>query len=521
MKFKILDCTLRDGGYYTNWIFSSSLFQKYLNVIKKLPVDIIEIGYLSDYDKDNNGLFYHLNPFYLKKIKKNLRKNQKLCCMINLKEIKNSKQLLDLVDRYKEYVDIIRFAIDPRKIKFYKNIIDPLKVKFKNISFVINLMYLSTWYKDTKFVSNLINQLKVKFKEIVLVDSYGALKPLETYDFFKKVIIEHKEIKIGCHFHNNCGLALANSLSAIEAGCNTVDSTLKGMGRGAGNAETELLLAVLKFNEVNISGYDFDDLIKEFEKMKYSMNWGSSFPYAYAAIKGFSQSEMMDLIQKRRLDTSIAITTLSSKLKNNKKINFRNLQTLRFLKNLAPILIGGAPSFLEQGEYFLNSINKRVPLILSGSSAFYNYIKLNIKKVRNNVILILSGSEIKKIKNIQSKNFLKKNNINYLIVEKDFFTYELKNIDKNKIVISESVALNPLYLTGNLMKHIKNKNLYVAFFDGDVKTEKGKKVMEETEESIKLLQSSIRISSLTKTYLKVPNINVWSSNKFLYTNKKN
>ena len=47
MKFKILDCTLRDGGYYTNWNFSSEIVNKYLETISKLPVDIIEIGYIS------------------------------------------------------------------------------------------------------------------------------------------------------------------------------------------------------------------------------------------------------------------------------------------------------------------------------------------------------------------------------------------------------------------------------------------------------------------------------------------
>ena len=96
--------------------------------------------------------------------------------------------------------------------------------------------------------------------EIALVDSYGSLKPLETYNFFKKIISFHKDKKIGCHFHNNCGLALANTLSALDAGCYTTDSTLKGMGRGAGNAETELLLSLKKAEKINISSYDFDEL---------------------------------------------------------------------------------------------------------------------------------------------------------------------------------------------------------------------------------------------------------------------
>ena len=54
-----------------------------------------------------------------------------------------------------------------------------------------------------------------------------------------------------------------------------------------------------------------------------------------SAIKGFSQSEMMDLIQKRRLDTSVALVTISSKLKKNKQtIKFENKTLLSFLKKI-------------------------------------------------------------------------------------------------------------------------------------------------------------------------------------------
>ena len=61
MQTKILDCTLRDGGYYTDWNFPSQLVESYLNVISKLPIDVIEIGYVSNVRNDKFGLYYHLN----------------------------------------------------------------------------------------------------------------------------------------------------------------------------------------------------------------------------------------------------------------------------------------------------------------------------------------------------------------------------------------------------------------------------------------------------------------------------
>ena len=59
-RYKILDCTLRDGGYYNDWNFSSSFFDNYLKTAKSLPISILEIGYISD-AKDSLGSFYHLN----------------------------------------------------------------------------------------------------------------------------------------------------------------------------------------------------------------------------------------------------------------------------------------------------------------------------------------------------------------------------------------------------------------------------------------------------------------------------
>ena len=79
MNFSLLDCTLRDGGYYTNWNFSDELVNKYISTVSKLPIEIIEIGYISD-NKDLNGPFYHLPIKFLKKSKKKPFKKTKDRC---------------------------------------------------------------------------------------------------------------------------------------------------------------------------------------------------------------------------------------------------------------------------------------------------------------------------------------------------------------------------------------------------------------------------------------------------------
>ena len=83
--------------------------------------------------------------------------------------------------------------------------------------------------------------------------------------------IKKLNFKLGAHFHNNCGLAIANSLAAIDNNCTVVDSTFTGMGRGAGNAETEMLIATKTKIKPKISSFDINNLIEKFELINLSL----------------------------------------------------------------------------------------------------------------------------------------------------------------------------------------------------------------------------------------------------------
>ena len=78
-----------------------------------------------------------------------------------------------------------------------------------------------------------------------MADTNGSLNPSQTKKLieFISLLIDKP---IGVHFHNNQGLAYANALQAIESGASYIDSTLTGIGRGAGNTQTEFLSHFLK-----------------------------------------------------------------------------------------------------------------------------------------------------------------------------------------------------------------------------------------------------------------------------------
>ncbi|GMO01251.1 4-hydroxy-2-oxovalerate aldolase [Parageobacillus thermoglucosidasius] len=79
---------------------------------------------------------------------------------------------------------------------------------------------------------------------VYVVDSAGALLPHEVRDRIR-ALKQHVGVEIGFHGHNNLSLAMANSLVAIEEGATRIDGSVRCLGAGAGNTQTEVLVAVL------------------------------------------------------------------------------------------------------------------------------------------------------------------------------------------------------------------------------------------------------------------------------------
>jgi 4-hydroxy 2-oxovalerate aldolase len=80
---------------------------------------------------------------------------------------------------------------------------------------------------------------------IVIMDSAGAYLPSDVSDRIT-TLVDGLSVPVGFHGHNNLGMGIANSIAAIEAGAKILDGTAKGFGAGAGNAQIEILIAVLE-----------------------------------------------------------------------------------------------------------------------------------------------------------------------------------------------------------------------------------------------------------------------------------
>lgn len=71
---KILDCTLRDGGYYTNWDFNSKIVDAYILAMNELPIDYLEVGYRNKPSKEYMGKIWIYSCICFKTFKEYIHK---------------------------------------------------------------------------------------------------------------------------------------------------------------------------------------------------------------------------------------------------------------------------------------------------------------------------------------------------------------------------------------------------------------------------------------------------------------
>ena len=236
--FKILDCTLRDGGYYTNWDFHQPLVDKYFSSFNSLPVDYLEIGYRSNPLDQYLGEYYYCPNYVLEKIR--LRSNKQLAIMLNEKDI-GDNDASELLKPCMGLVDMVRIAVNPDHMPRALKLAE--RVRALNFKTGFNVMYMSTWKEKKGFMEGL-GELEGLVDYLYLVDSYGGVFPEDVKEIIESVR-NFTQVKLGFHGHNNLEMGLINTLTALEQGIDIVDATVSGMGRGAGNLRTELLLTAL------------------------------------------------------------------------------------------------------------------------------------------------------------------------------------------------------------------------------------------------------------------------------------
>ncbi len=477
-SLKVLDCTLRDGGFVNDWNFSFGSIKSIISRLDKAGIDIIEVGFIDDrraYDV-NRSILPDSNS--LKPIMQNLTvNNSMIVAMIDFGTCS-----LDRITLQKDS------CIHGIRVIFKKKNIDEAltycaQIKAKGYKVFVQPVS-STEYSDEE-VFELINKINaIDPYAVSIVDTYGLMHNTELlhyFELFDKYL--KKEIIIGYHSHNNFQVAYANSIELTKVKTDrdiVIDSSLFGMGKGAGNANTELV--AMYFNENYNKEYKIEqlleaidvDIMKEYDKQK----WGYSMLFFIAASNDCHPDYVKYLLAKKSLSVKsvneiITLIPKINKLSFNKDLVetiYRDYQNREFndtisyenlhsaLQGKKVLLLGPGKSLTDESEKILSYIEQNNPVVFSinfiNNLFPINYVFMGNSKRYSQFFHNIYGDDAH-CKVICTSNITQSSKkIDYM------FNYG------SLIVENEAIRDNPLVMLMNILERTTVSEVVLAGFDG-------------------------------------------------------
>lgn len=452
-KIKILDCTCRDGGYYNLWNFKISEINKYLLSCSRAGIDIVEVGFVFPKKKDNYGLFAYSKKSLFKKLR--IPDNLSICVMINGKDFydkeKESNQAKNRIkaifkkSKFSKF-KIVRIAINFDDFKNGKEISQELK----KLGYKVGLNLMQSHNKNYNQIANVAKTINkwaaVDF--LYFADSIGSMNSAYV-SYFCKTLRKFWKKDIGIHAHNNKSFALSNTLEAIKTGATMVDSTILGMGRGAGNVCTESLLIELKSKKYKYKPQYLTNILPYFEGLRDKYKWGPNYFYHFAAVNNIHPTYIQKIISLDKYDNNFISNILENLAKKNSSTfkedcldnevyntnnNQGSFDAKDFFKNQNILIVGSGDSgkleskkverFIKRFNPTVISLNinpylsnKRIDYYVSCFDFRVYFELLELLKKRKPII-----TPVKKFKKDFSLNLKKDKIINYdLIVKKNSF----------------------------------------------------------------------------------------------------
>lgn len=272
---QILDCSIRDGGYVNDWKFDNIVVREVYRSCSKAGIDIVEVGCRGSekyFDTNKFGRWRFSLDDEVREAVKGID-GPKIAVMGDYGKIDEK----DFDKKKNSPVDIVRIAA--HKDKIIKAIEFIAKIKSKGYEVSLQAMAYNTYSNNEK--KELLEALKdSEIDYFYIADSYGSLIPDQIKGIFEP-FLNLGAFKVGFHAHNSLQMAFANTLEAIRCGAHVVDCSFYGIGRGAGNLPTEILISYLeeknhnKYNVIPILG-----IIDEFFITLYKdIEWGYQLSY--------------------------------------------------------------------------------------------------------------------------------------------------------------------------------------------------------------------------------------------------
>lgn len=530
----ILDCTLRDGGYYNNWDFDENLVKDYLQAMDTLQVDFVEIGFRTLKNDSFKGAFAHSTDNYLDNLNIPKGLKNKIGVMINGSEIVNPKTQISCLEKLfkiksKSQVTLVRIACHTHEFNHCLPAAHWLKKNGYLVGF--NLMQISdsSYEEITEYAKN---ASYYPIDVLYFADSLGSLDQPTLVKIIQAFQIGWKGA-LGIHTHDNMGKAIANTKQSIDSGVTWIDSTVTGMGRGPGNAQTEYLILSLKerFNSQKSFIKLFELIQKYFKPMKNHYGWGMNPYYFLAGQNGIHPTYIQEMIQDNRYNVEDILAVINHlKIKGGKKFSLSNLELARnfysdeikgdwkpenILKNKSVLILGSGPGIKKHKSIIENFIENTKPYVIAlNTQSNVRQELINARAACHPLRLLADFNEhIKLSQPLITPFSMLPSNLKEELKSKEIFNFGVKINNKgfsfNKNFCEIPAPLVMAYAIA-IANSGKAKQILLAGFDGYTHEDPRRKEIDQIFKDYKDKKNTISIKSITPTRYSIPVKSIYS-----------
>ncbi|WP_400249967.1 aldolase catalytic domain-containing protein [Methanomethylophilus alvi] len=475
-NIKLLDCTLRDGGYVNDWKFGNSTLTYIFDRLNNANVDIVEIGFLDerrdvDFNRTIQPSTQSLNEVY----SKSTDKSAQIFAMIDY----GTCGIDRIQDKDETILDGIRVIF--KKENMHNAINFGKKIMEKGYKLCLQMVSVTS-YNDEDVIefSNHVNSINPF--AVGIVDTYGLMHKEQVFHYFE-MLDNHlnRSIAIGYHSHNNFQLAYSNSIEVLKIPSERtviLDGTLYGMGKSAGNAPIELLS--MHLNEFYGKNYDINQLLEAIDvgimPIFEQHRWGYSLQFYIAAKNDCHPNYVKYLLDKKTLavkdvDNILGMINEESKLKYDAEYieslylkyvldsidNPEYVESLEVcLKGRSLVILGPGKSIVTDRDVIKEHVGDKGPIVIAVNFvpedfvADFIFVSNSKRYIRMLTSLKTCSSKIIATSNVSS-------------VDRPFdFVVRFDNL----ISESDEIWDNALVILLNLLRKVGVGSISLAGFDG-------------------------------------------------------
>lgn len=524
-RVRILDCTLRDGGYINDFRFGEPVIRDIITKLTKASVDIIECGFLKTGAFDPDCSLYGSMAALRRHIG---TKNRNLMYVAMIQYGAIGAEDIEPCDGT---------AADGIRVTFHEHEIEPAFILGKQLmakGYKVFMQPVGTvTYTDEALLRLIAKINALKPYAFYIVDTLGTMYKNDLLRMF--YLVDHnldKKICVGFHSHNNLQLSFANAQELMQL--NTprnliIDASVYGMGRGAGNLHTELVTQYINAN----FGLQYDNLeilevIDQYIRplsLRYS--WGYDAAYYIASITGCHPNYGAFLLNKQTLHVQDIYTILNNLEPERRALFDKDYIAQEYLRHmnrrvddraaqeaLAQRIGGKKVLLLAPGKTLASCADRVAALAASGA-----YVTISVNFIPEDIPVDMAFiSNMKRFRNIHELSGYSAKNIQVIVTSnihtegsRDVTVVDYASFINSEQCISDNAGL----MCMNLLKKIGAAKLLLAGFDGfgdnqlenyydaslgmDVEAERLRLMNTATAAKISQLRTQMEIEFLTES----------------------